>query len=82
MTKQDELNDQTVNMARLETIKTVENDKTYIIASADSYSAYCEQTSTIMHVESEVLSWTPWGKSPLGTISLGIHEYTVHYTEV
>jgi hypothetical protein len=39
MTKQDELNDQTVNMARFETIKTVENDKTHVIASADSNSA-------------------------------------------
>jgi hypothetical protein len=57
MTKQDELNDQAVNRARFGTIKTVENDKTHIIASVvQTQRRVCRATS-IMHMESEVWSW-------------------------
>jgi hypothetical protein len=57
MKKQEELNDQAVNRARFETIKTVENDKTHIIASVvQTQREECRATS-IMHLEREVWSW-------------------------
>jgi hypothetical protein len=63
VTKQDELNDQAVNRARFETIKTVENEKTHFIASVvQTQRRVCRATS-IMHIEGNlelevgILNW-------------------------